>query len=67
MEWYQLVWSRYVIAHHAIHLWLVMRRRLKTQDRGNVIHASPWHRVRVPCTREDIEVKTISNLQFACM
>lgn len=32
VEWSYLVWSRYWIPRHAIHLWLVMRRRLKTQD-----------------------------------
>ena len=33
VEWYHLVWSKYGIPRHSIHLWLVMRRRLKTQDR----------------------------------
>ncbi|GJR79212.1 reverse transcriptase domain, reverse transcriptase zinc-binding domain protein [Tanacetum coccineum] len=32
-EWYYLVWSPYGIPRHAIHLWLVMKKRLKTQDR----------------------------------
>ena len=32
-EWSHLVWSSYGIPRHAIHLWLVLRRRLKTQDR----------------------------------
>ncbi|GJQ95758.1 putative RNA-directed DNA polymerase [Tanacetum coccineum] len=31
--WYRLVWSKYGIPGHSIHLWLVMKRRLKTQDR----------------------------------
>ena len=31
--WYRLVWSKYGIPRHSIHLWLIMRRRLKRQDR----------------------------------
>ena len=33
VEWFQLVWSRHSIPRHATHLWLVMRKRLKTHDR----------------------------------
>nr|GEY95614.1 hypothetical protein [Tanacetum cinerariifolium] len=33
VAWSHIVWSRYTIPHHAIHLWLVIRRRLLTQDR----------------------------------
>nr|GEV88875.1 reverse transcriptase domain, reverse transcriptase zinc-binding domain protein [Tanacetum cinerariifolium] len=33
VNWFHLVWSRYSIPRHAIHLWLVMRRRLKMHDR----------------------------------
>ncbi|GJX83736.1 reverse transcriptase zinc-binding domain-containing protein [Tanacetum coccineum] len=32
-EWYYLVWSPYGIPRHAIHLWLVMKKRLKMKDR----------------------------------
>ena len=37
VEWFQLVWSRHSIPRHATHLWLVMRKRLKTHDRMR-----PW-------------------------
>ncbi|GJY39799.1 putative reverse transcriptase domain, reverse transcriptase zinc-binding domain protein [Tanacetum coccineum] len=33
IEWYHLVWSTYGIPRHSIHLWIVIRKRLKTQDR----------------------------------
>ncbi|PWA93949.1 reverse transcriptase domain, Reverse transcriptase zinc-binding domain protein [Artemisia annua] len=33
VDWCHLVWSKYGIPRHATHLWLVMRNRLKTQDR----------------------------------
>ena len=33
VEWFKLVWSSYCIPRHAIHMWLVMRKRLLTQDR----------------------------------
>nr|GEW26836.1 reverse transcriptase domain, reverse transcriptase zinc-binding domain protein [Tanacetum cinerariifolium] len=33
VDWYHLVWSKYAIPRHAIHLWLVMRKQLKAQDR----------------------------------
>ena len=33
VSWHRLVWSKYGIPRHSIHLWLIMRRRLKTQDR----------------------------------
>ncbi|GKB74189.1 hypothetical protein Tco_0935601 [Tanacetum coccineum] len=37
VQWSYIVWSKYCIPRHAAHLWLVMRRRLKTQDR-----LRPW-------------------------
>ncbi|GJR77093.1 putative reverse transcriptase zinc-binding domain-containing protein [Tanacetum coccineum] len=33
VDWFKLVWSTYSIPRHAIHLWLVKRKRLLTQDR----------------------------------
>lgn len=33
VEWFHMVWSRFSIPRHATHLWLVMRRRLKTHDK----------------------------------
>ncbi|GJQ90785.1 reverse transcriptase domain, reverse transcriptase zinc-binding domain protein [Tanacetum coccineum] len=37
VQWSYIVWSKYCIPRHVAHLWLVMRRRLKTQDR-----LRPW-------------------------
>ena len=37
IQWSYVLWSRYCIPRYAAHLWLVMRRRLKTQDR-----LRPW-------------------------
>jgi hypothetical protein len=33
VDWFHLVWFSHRIPRHAFHLWLVMRRRLRTQDR----------------------------------
>ncbi|GJT34951.1 lupus La protein [Tanacetum coccineum] len=33
VDWFHIVWSKVYIPRHAIHLWLVMRRRLLTQDK----------------------------------
>ncbi|GJS87445.1 reverse transcriptase domain, reverse transcriptase zinc-binding domain protein [Tanacetum coccineum] len=32
IDWYNLVWFSHDIPRHAIHLWLVIKRKLKTQD-----------------------------------
>nr|GEY61579.1 hypothetical protein [Tanacetum cinerariifolium] len=33
VEWYHVVWFSQQIPRHAIHLWLVIKRKLKTQDK----------------------------------
>ncbi|GKD62853.1 reverse transcriptase domain, reverse transcriptase zinc-binding domain protein, partial [Tanacetum coccineum] len=33
VDWFHVVWFSYQIPRHAIHLWLVMKRKLKTQDK----------------------------------
>ncbi|GKA75562.1 putative RNA-directed DNA polymerase [Tanacetum coccineum] len=33
IDWYDLVWFSHNIPRHAIHLWLVIKRKLKTQDK----------------------------------
>nr|GEV72418.1 reverse transcriptase zinc-binding domain-containing protein [Tanacetum cinerariifolium] len=33
VDWFKIVWSSYSIPRHVIHMWLVMRKRLLTQDR----------------------------------
>ncbi|PWA85569.1 reverse transcriptase zinc-binding domain-containing protein [Artemisia annua] len=38
VDWSYLVWSTYSIPRHTTHLWLVMRKRLLTQDRMR-----QWH------------------------
>ncbi|GJS39935.1 putative reverse transcriptase domain-containing protein [Tanacetum coccineum] len=32
VNWYHVVWFSHQIPHHAIHLWLVIKRKLNTQD-----------------------------------
>ncbi|GJS65346.1 hypothetical protein Tco_0679910 [Tanacetum coccineum] len=32
VDWFHVVWFSHQIPRHAIHLWVVMRRKLKTQD-----------------------------------
>ncbi|GJU10875.1 reverse transcriptase domain, reverse transcriptase zinc-binding domain protein [Tanacetum coccineum] len=33
IDWYDLVWFSHNIPRHAIHLWFVIKRKLKTQDK----------------------------------
>ncbi|GKA93904.1 zinc knuckle CX2CX4HX4C containing protein [Tanacetum coccineum] len=33
VDWYHVVWFSHQIPRHAIHLWLVIKRKLKTQDK----------------------------------
>ncbi|GJZ70758.1 sodium/hydrogen exchanger 6 [Tanacetum coccineum] len=33
VQWYNVVWFPHCILHHAIHMWLVVQQKLKTQDR----------------------------------
>ncbi|PWA77776.1 Peroxidase 48 [Artemisia annua] len=33
VSWHSFVWSTYGFPRHSIHVWLLMRKRLKTQDR----------------------------------
>ncbi|GJZ69219.1 RNA-directed DNA polymerase, eukaryota, reverse transcriptase zinc-binding domain protein [Tanacetum coccineum] len=32
VDWFYVVWFSYQIPHHVVHLWLVIKRKLKTQD-----------------------------------
>ena len=67
VQWSYIVWSRYCIPRHAAHLWLVMRRRLKTQDR-----LKPWDvgedvdlsALRCPLCK--VQQDTHDHLFFAC-
>nr|GEV26233.1 reverse transcriptase domain, reverse transcriptase zinc-binding domain protein [Tanacetum cinerariifolium] len=33
VQWYNIVWFPHYIPYHAIHMWLVVEKKLKTQDR----------------------------------
>ncbi|GKA30997.1 reverse transcriptase domain, reverse transcriptase zinc-binding domain protein [Tanacetum coccineum] len=41
VDWYKVVWFPYCIPRHAIHLWLVVKQKLKTQDRLRQWDADP--------------------------
>ncbi|GKE51820.1 reverse transcriptase domain, reverse transcriptase zinc-binding domain protein [Tanacetum coccineum] len=62
-----IVWSRHCIPRHAAHMWLVMKRRLKTQDR-----LRPWdvgEDVDLPslrCPLCKVEQDSHDHLFFAC-
>ena len=40
VDWYHLVWFSHRIPRHAFHLWLVMKRRLRTQDKLRFIDSN---------------------------
>ena len=67
VQWSYIVWSRYCIPRHAAHLWLVMRRRLKTQDR-----LKPWDVGEdvdlsvLQCPLCKVQQDTHDRLFFAC-
>ncbi|GJX40819.1 zinc knuckle CX2CX4HX4C containing protein [Tanacetum coccineum] len=44
IDWYNLVWFSHNIPRHYIHLWLVIQRKLKTQDK--LRQWDVWHQVQ---------------------
>ncbi|GJU99086.1 zinc knuckle CX2CX4HX4C containing protein [Tanacetum coccineum] len=44
IDWYNLVWFSHNIPRHSIHLWLVIQRKLKTQDK--LRQWDVWHQVQ---------------------
>ncbi|GJW42637.1 hypothetical protein Tco_0071436 [Tanacetum coccineum] len=64
VSWYDAVWFSCCIPKHAVHLWLVIRRRLKTQDTlrhwDNMIYAL------VTCSLCETQPDSHDHLFFEC-
>nr|GEV24421.1 hypothetical protein [Tanacetum cinerariifolium] len=52
VQWYNFVWSPHCIPRHAIHMWLVVQQKLKTQDR--LRQWNVWFKVRALCGMDSI-------------
>ncbi|GJZ06098.1 RNA-directed DNA polymerase, eukaryota, reverse transcriptase zinc-binding domain protein [Tanacetum coccineum] len=50
--WYNVVWFSHCIPRHAIHMWLVIQQKLKTQDM--LLQWDVWSKVRVLCGMDAI-------------
>ncbi|GKD19143.1 homeodomain-like protein [Tanacetum coccineum] len=67
VDWFRIVWFSHCVPRHAFHLWLVMRRSLKTQD-----NLRPWDVGPdvdpncVRCTFCDLQPDTHDHLFFEC-
>ncbi|GJY36464.1 reverse transcriptase zinc-binding domain-containing protein [Tanacetum coccineum] len=64
VSWYHCVWFSSCIPRHALNLWLVIKRRLKTQDL-----LRPWDNVDVgnlSCSLCDLQEDSHEHLFFEC-
>ncbi|GJV46442.1 putative RNA-directed DNA polymerase [Tanacetum coccineum] len=53
--WYNVVWFSHCIPRHAIHMWLVIQQKLKTQaGYGNGMSVRVWSKVCVLCRMDAI-------------
>ena len=64
VDWYHLVWFSHRIPRHAFHLWLVMKRRLRTQDKIRFIDDSNADPLLCPLC--DMQPDSHDHLFFAC-
>ena len=66
VSWYNVVWFPSCIPRHAFHMWLVAKRRLKTQDR-----LRPWdlnvHTKNANCPLCDVQPDSHEHLFFECV
>ncbi|GJX08966.1 homeodomain-like protein [Tanacetum coccineum] len=67
VDWFRIVWFPYCIPRHAFHLWLVMRKSLKTQDK-----LRPWDvgldtdLNQIRCAFCDLQPDSHDHLFFEC-
>ncbi|GKC97559.1 reverse transcriptase domain, reverse transcriptase zinc-binding domain protein [Tanacetum coccineum] len=64
VEWYSMVWFPSCIPRHAINLWLIVQKKLKTQDLIPVWNISDW--LRVGCSLCETTPDSHDHLFFEC-
>ena len=64
VDWYHLVWFSHRIPKHAFHLWLVMKRRLRTQDM--LRHHDAANQDPLLCPLCKMQPDSHDHLFFAC-
>ncbi|GJX37778.1 putative gag-pol polyprotein [Tanacetum coccineum] len=64
IDWYHVVWFPHCIPRHASHLWLVIKEKLKTQDRLRQWDVGPSNLLRCPLC--DMVPDSHSYLFFEC-
>ncbi|GJR88722.1 homeodomain-like protein [Tanacetum coccineum] len=67
VPWYNIVWFTHYIPRHAFHLWLVMRRSLKTQDKLRTWDVGPNTGLNLLCCPLcDVQRDSHKHLFFEC-
>ncbi|GJR45831.1 reverse transcriptase domain, reverse transcriptase zinc-binding domain protein [Tanacetum coccineum] len=64
VSWFDVVWFSYCIPRHAVNLWLIMKQRLKTQDK-----LSSWDvsgSLMTSCPLCDLQPDSLEHLFFEC-
>nr|GEU70751.1 hypothetical protein [Tanacetum cinerariifolium] len=65
--WHKTVWFSYCIPRYAFHLWLVMRRSLKTQDKLRPWDVAPsTDRCTLTCVSCNTQMDSCEHLFFEC-
>nr|GEZ26762.1 hypothetical protein [Tanacetum cinerariifolium]GEZ26765.1 hypothetical protein [Tanacetum cinerariifolium] len=67
VPWYNVIWFSHCILRHAIHLWLVVKKKLKTQDRLRQWDVSPDTNLNLlRCPLCNVVLDSHSHLFFEC-
>ncbi|GJR55415.1 homeodomain-like protein [Tanacetum coccineum] len=67
VPWYNIVWFSHCIPRHAFHLWLVLRRSLKTQDKLRTWDVGPTTDLTLlRCSLCDARMDSHEHLFFEC-
>ncbi|GJW06445.1 reverse transcriptase domain, reverse transcriptase zinc-binding domain protein [Tanacetum coccineum] len=68
VDWFHVVWFSYQIPRHAIHLWLVVKRKLKTQDTLRQWDVSSNTNLNlIMCPLCDFQHDSYDHLFFGCV
>ncbi|GJU23248.1 hypothetical protein Tco_1156590 [Tanacetum coccineum] len=62
VQWYNVVWFPHCIPRHAIHMWLVVQQKLKTQDR--LRQWDVWLQVHALCGMDSISPRLADVIAF---
>ncbi|GJV38923.1 sodium/hydrogen exchanger 6 [Tanacetum coccineum] len=68
VDWYHVIWFLHYIPRHAIHMWLVIKEKLKTQDRLRQWDVGPSIDLNLlKCPLCDMVPDSHSHLFFECL